>query len=460
MPDEMRTLLRAARKRRPPKPTVDHLAAITPDADPGTDGTSAPPSAPAHAPLPPLTPERATRIADDVIRAALRTAGAPVNSPLSRLRRERGLGGKGTRLPLGHTVRLSDVPPEPVRWLWPGRLPAGKLTLLDGDPGLGKSTLLCELAARIARGDPLPGAETEPGAPRGVLLFSAEDGPYDTIRPRIEAAGGDPRRIVAFLAVPDGSETGRPFALPRDLPILAALVEKIDAALVVFDPLVDYLPAGVSPQSLQRVRHAMGALRASAERTGAAVVGVRHLTKSGGANPLYRGLGSIGSIAAARSGLLLAADPANPERRILALSKGNLTRPAASLAFRLEEVPGASVARLVWDGESPLTATQLLHAQRDAAGDGAARRSVVDEARTWLREALADGPRLAVELREDAAAHGIGEKALYAARRAERITVAKERILHGRWVWALETAPGQGELEFELDLEESPSSIP
>jgi hypothetical protein len=354
------------------------------------------------------------------------------------------------------------VAPEPLRWLWPGRIPAGKITLLDGDPGLGKSTLLCELAARLSRGEPLPGDETGPGAPRGVLLFSAEDDPYDTIRPRIEAAGGEPKRIVAFLAVPDGTETGRPFALPRDLPLLEAIVAKVDAALVVFDQLVDYLPAGVSPNSLQRVRHAMGALRASAERTGAAIVGVRHLTKAPAANPLYRGLGSIGIIGAARSGLLLAPDPDDPERRILAVGKRNLARPAASLAFRLEEVPGTSVARLVWDGESPWTATELLHAQRETEGDGAARRSVVEEARLWLHEALATGPRPASELREEADARGIGKKALYAARKTAGVTVSKERVPHGRWFWALETAPDRGELELELEREreESPSPSP
>jgi hypothetical protein len=190
----------------------------------------------------------------------------------------------------------------------------------------------------------------------------------------------------------------------------------------------------------------MGALKATAERSGAAIVAVRHLTKSGGANPLYRGLGSIGLIGAARAGLLLAADPADPERRILAVGKRNLARPPAALAFRLEAVPGASVARVVWDGESPLTATQLLHAQREAAGDGEGRRSVVDEARAWLREALADGPRPAGELRADASSHGISEKTLYAARRAEGITVSKERIPNGRWVWTLTpTAEDTGE---------------
>ena len=477
--DEMRTLLRAARNRRPPKPAVGHPSAITPDEDAGIDELTAPPPEPAHAPLPPLTPERAARIADML--ALMRAAGAPPNSPRSP-RAGSGPAGEGFqrgvaddgrpsggeapqkvriavqagREPLAPTVRLSDVAPESLRWLWPGRIPAGKITLLDGDPGLGKSTLLCELAARISRGDPLPGDESlaPPAAPRGVLLFSAEDDVFDTIRPRIDAAGGDPQRIAAFVAVPNGTDTGRPFVLPPDLPILEAIVQRLDVALVIIDPLVAFLRPGVSATSDQQVRHALGALKAAAERTGAAIVAVRHLTKSLSANPLYRGAGSIGIIAAARSGLLLAADPDDPERRILALAKGNLTRPAPSLAFRLEDVPGATVARVVWDGESPWTATTLL--QGPPADDGDSRRSVIDDARAWLRQTLAAGPRPAIELRHDAAAHGFGEKTLYAARKAERITVSKERVPDGRWFWMLATPADEREREREESLSPGP----
>jgi len=378
--------------------------------------------------------------------AAMRAAGATSHAPLSRLDGPGTLqvaaGGEGRRAriavrpdrePLGHTVRLSDVAPDPVRWLWPGRIPIGKITVLDGDPGLGKSTLLCELAARISRGDPLPGDASEPTAPRGVLLFSAEDDVFDTIRPRIDAAGGDPHRIAAFVAIPDGTETGRPFALPRDLPILEAIVVRLEAALVIIDPLVAFLRPGVSATSDQQVRHALGALKAVAERSGAAIVVVRHLNRSGGANPLYRGAGSIGIIAAARSGLLLAADPDDPDRRIVAVTKGNLARPARSLAFHLEGVPGASVARVVWEGESPWTATQLLQGQTEDDGDG--RRSVIDEARAWLRETLAAGPRLAKELRDEARERGIGRSALYAARKAEGIAIAKAQTTYGPWYW-------------------------
>jgi hypothetical protein len=186
---------------------------------------------------------------------------------------------------------------------------------------------------------------------------------------------------------------------------------------------------------------------------------VRHLTKSPSANPLYRGLGSIGIIGSARAGLLLAADPDDPERRILAVGKRNLTRPAASLAFRLKEVPGTSVARVVWNGESPWTATELLHAQRDAEGDGAVRRSVVDEARAWLRETLAAGPRPASKLRAEAAARGIGYNALTAARKAEGVTAHKEHVARGQWLWTLKDHAGERDLELEESALPGPSEV-
>src|SRR5918998_1061223 len=233
------------------------------------------------------------------------------------------------RDPLGFVVHLNRVEPDTVHWLSPGRLAAGKITVLDGDPGLGKSTLLCECAARITRGQALPGGT--PGAPRTVLIL---------------AAGGDPSRIVSLLAVPDGSESGRPFVIPGDVPILEALVQRANAALVIVDPLMAYLHRRHNANSDQDVRRALAALKTLGERTGASIVVVRHLNKSLSANPLYRGGGSIGIIGAARCGLLLAQDPEHPERRILAATKGNLGPPPPSLAFRLENVPRLGVTRV------------------------------------------------------------------------------------------------------------------
>ena len=341
------------------------------------------------------------------------------------------------RKPLPPIVALSQVAPQPLRWLSPGRLAAGKITILDGDPGLGKSTLLCEFAARISRGEPLPGGAAAP--PRPVVLMSAEDDSYDTIRPRIDAAGGDPRRVIAFATLPDPDSAGTLGAIPDHVSILEEIISRTSAALLIIDPLVAFLARGHNANSDQGVRRAFHSLKGLAERTGAAIVAVRHLNKSMTANPLYRGGGSIGIIGAARCGLLLAPDPDDAKRRILASTKDNLGLPPPSLAFRLVPFPGSQVASIAWDGESPWTADQLL---RESAS-GVASHSLLTEAREWLRAELAEGPRSAGDILRGAREAAIGRNLLYAARKLEGISTSKERLAGGRWVWSY--PPGNGE---------------
>jgi hypothetical protein len=334
-------------------------------------------------------------------------------------------------------VALSQVAPESLRWLSPGRLAAGKITILDGDPGLGKSTLLCEFAARISRGDPLPGGEAAP--PRLVVIMSAEDDLYDTIRPRIDAAGGDPRRVIAFATLADNPTSETLGAIPDHVYMLEEIIARTRAALLVIDPLVAFLSRGHNANSDQGVRRAFHSLRGLAERTGVAIVAVRHLNKTSSANPLYRGGGSIGIIGAARCGLLLAPDPDDPERRILASTKGNLGRPPPSLAFRLVAAPDSHVARVVWDGESQWTAQELLR----EGESGATSRSLLAEAREWLSAALADGPRSAGDVLREARDAGIGRNILYAARKIEGVQIGKERVAGGRWVWSYPAGAGE-----------------
>jgi hypothetical protein len=337
------------------------------------------------------------------------------------------------RKPLPPVVALSQIAPEPLRWLSPGRLAAGKITLLDGDPGLGKRTLLCEFAARISRGDPLPGGDAAP--PRPVVLMSTEDDPYDTIRPRIDAAGGDPRRVIAFATLPNDASNETLGAIPDHLYVIEEIITRTRAALLIIDPLVAFLARGHNANSDQGVRRAFHALKGLAERTGVAIVAVRHLNKSMTANPLYRGGGSIGIIGAARCGLLLAPDPEDAQRRILASTKDNLGLPPPSLAFRLLSSPGSDVARVVWEGESQWTAGQLL---RESAS-GVPTHSLLADAREWLRAALADGPCSAREILREAADAGLGRNLLYTARKLEGVAIAKERIPGGRWVWSYPT---------------------
>lgn len=253
------------------------------------------------------------------------------------LLREREDGSRSSDAELGKVggiVPLSKVEPETVRWLWPDRVPLGKLTLLDGDPGLLKSTLTLDLAARLSRGASMPdGSVPEIEGPAGTVLLTAEDGLADTVRPRLDAAGGDAEWVAVVKHVPTADGDLR---LPHveDTLELGRALDTVDANLLVVDPLMAFLPPEVNSHRDQDVRRALAPLAELADDTGVAVVAIRHLNKSGGSNPKYRGDGSIGLIGAARSGLLVAEDPDAPDtRRILAPTKANLSEPAPSLAY-------------------------------------------------------------------------------------------------------------------------------
>jgi hypothetical protein len=202
--------------------------------------------------------------------------------------------------------QLSEVEPERVDWLWRGRIPKGKLTLIDGDPGLGKTVMTIDCAARVSVGCQWP--DGAPCVEGGVVICSAEDGLADTIRPRLDAAGGDPEKVLALgTLMEDGNE--RLISIPEDISAIEQGIERVDAAAVFIDPLMAFLSGRHNAHKDQDVRRALAPLAGLAERTGVAVAVVRHLNKATGGNPLYRGGGSIGIVGAARSALLVAKHP-------------------------------------------------------------------------------------------------------------------------------------------------------
>jgi hypothetical protein len=266
---------------------------------------------------------------------------------------------------------LSEIVPERVDWLWPGRIPKGKLTICEGDPGEGKSAMTTDFAARVSVGSAWPdGTECEAG---GVVLCSAEDGEADTIRPRLDAAGGDPSKVLTLATVPDGTSE-RLLSIPEDLGIIGQGISRVGATLVVIDPLSAFLSGNVNSHRDQDVRRALAPLAKLAEETGAAVFVVRHLNQSKGGNPIYRGQGSIGIVGAARSALLVAKHPEDERRRVLASLKSNLAKPMPSLAFTLLESDNGAV-RVEWKGETPHTAAALLAAPTDPEEKSALDRS-------------------------------------------------------------------------------------
>lgn len=325
--------------------------------------------------------------------------------------------------------RLSEIRRQEVRWLYPQRLAFGKMAAVDGDPGLGKSTLLLDLIARATTGEPFPFSETN-HHPFGVLLLSAEDDPGDTIRPRLEAAGADLSRVTILQDV-----DGKPPELPRDLPVMRSLIEEDDIRWMIWDPLMAYLSAKVDSSRDQDIRGTvMFPAKEMAEESGVAITFTRHLNKMGGTHPLYRGGGSIAIIGAVRSGLLVAADPDDESRRILAVSKSNLAPQPPALAFRLENDTRLGVARVVWEGPTDHKAAQLLSVASDE------ERGALGDAADFLREVLEDGPVPSKDVLKQAREAGVSERTLRRAKKEVRVVATKMGAVDSRnqyWVWEL-----------------------
>jgi hypothetical protein len=321
--------------------------------------------------------------------------------------------GEGKSMPpvAGKTVRVrsfTDRVAQPVDWLWQGRLALGKLALLDGDPGLGKSLVALDLCARLSRGLTWPDGSASLG-PGASLILNAEDGEEDTTALRLEGLGAEASRVFTFGK--DDPRSGNSLSLPTQTDLLEEAVTQSCARLVVLDPLMAFLGRGVITSSDQGVRQALQPLRLLAERQKCVVLMIRHLNKSGRDRALYRGGGSIGFIGACRSGWLVGQDPQDAGRRILAQVKNNLGPPQPSLTFAIEPAdPERPMVK--WLGPSTLTADDLLG--RRVGGSSTWRPR--DRACEFLTAALAEGPRTSRDLWELARKEGLSERTLNRAK--------------------------------------------
>jgi putative DNA primase/helicase len=316
-----------------------------------------------------------------------------------------------------------------VEWLWPGRIPYGGITLLAGDPGLGKSLLAFELVAMLSRG-----ALTS--TPQAALLATAEDSRTATVVPRLQAAEANLELVHFIQARRDGLVAG--ITLPGDVQRLADLVTAARARLVVVDPLMAHLPSRVNSWQDQSVRSALAPLHRLAELEHCAVVLVVHLNKGQDVDPLRRIGGSVGLPAAARSVLLLARDPDDPDgengrRRVLAHVKSNLAGPAPSLQYQVEAVHlsgGIPTARIQLLGESHHQGHDLL-APRPVEGE-----SPIEEAEDFLRFQLGWGPQPATAVHQAAEKRGIAPRTLKRAKANLGVESAKAGYGAG-WIWTL-----------------------
>ncbi|HTH17370.1 MAG TPA: AAA family ATPase, partial [Magnetospirillum sp.] len=225
------------------------------------------------------------------------------------------IGQGGAQAPITPIlISMADVQSRPIEWLWPGRIARGKVTLIAGDPGLGKSFLTLDLAARVSRGSPWPDVPDASAPLGGVVLLSAEDDAEDTIRPRLDAAGADVHCIKLLHAVRHNYRENQKealFSLATDLPALeAAILAVPDCRLVVIDPITAYLGDTDSHKNAE-IRGLIAPLAALAAKHGVAIVCVTHLNKSGSGPAIYRSIGSIAFVAAARAAWAVIKDSGN-----------------------------------------------------------------------------------------------------------------------------------------------------
>ena len=335
---------------------------------------------------------------------------------------------------------LGDVDPEPIRWLWPERMAIGKLTLLAGDPGLGKSFVTLDLAARVSRGDGWPDCQAVTSEPGGVVLLSAEDDLADTIRPRLDAAGADVKRIVAFTSVKrfdadSGEHTEHPFNLAEDLAVLEQAIAKVPGCrLVVIDPISAYL-GGTDSHKNAEIRGLLAPLSEIAGRHGVAVVAVTHLRKGEGP-AIYRAMGSLAFVVAARAAFCAVYDQEDPSRlrRLVLPIKNNLGNDRTGLAYKLMTVADGMMPSVAWEpAPVELSIDEALHHGADD-GEASERR----EAGDWLRQLLAEGPVEAKAVYTQGGQNGFSRATLRRAKVDLRILSYKEGFSGDTsWLWRL-----------------------
>lgn len=336
---------------------------------------------------------------------------------------------------------LADVASVPVSWLWRKRIALGKVNLIAGQPGLGKSQITAQIAAVVSTGGKWPDGTT---APQGSVVFvCCEDDAADTIVPRLDAAGADRSRIHLLDWVLLPGENREPqqclFDLGRDIDALRALATEIgDVKLFVIDPISAYL-GRLDSHKNSDVRSALAPLQTLAAEIGAAVVLVSHLNKGaadGAATSRVSGSGAF--VAACRSAWFVAKHPQDETRRIFTPLKNNIGNDREGFAYAIEgvELPGGiSTSKVVFD-PTPIevSAEDALQTCRDDAEDGGA----IGDAKSFLLQLLEDGPKAVKFIFKEAKAAGVSEITLRRAKAKLKVEATKSQMTGG-WVWSLPT---------------------
>jgi archaellum biogenesis ATPase FlaH len=308
-------------------------------------------------------------------------------------------------------IRMDKVKHERIDWLWYPYIPFGKITVIQGDPGDGKTTAVLSIAAAITTGRVLPESDTA-AAPMNVIFQTAEDGLGDTVKPRLLNTNADCGRVIVI----DESEKELSLSDTR----IEQAITTTNAKLFIIDPLQAYLGSDVDMHRANQVRPILKRIGTIAEKTGCAIVVVGHLNK-GTSKSQYRGLGSIDIQAAARSVLTVGRIKGEPYMRAMAQGKNNLAPEGKTIGFELNPQTGFR-----WTGAIELTVDELL------SGSMPERDSTYDMAIDFLKTELTGGEKPAKFLFEEAAEKGIQARTLKKAKAALGIVSYKKGK---RWYW-------------------------
>ena len=309
-------------------------------------------------------------------------------------------------------IRMSEVDTQTVEWLWEPYIPFGKVTIVQGNPGEGKTTFALRLAAACTNRKPFPHMAVH--EPFNVIYQTAEDGLGDTIKPRLMEAEADLDRILVI----DESKQGLSLSDER----IERAIRQTGARLIILDPIQAYVGEKTDMNKANEIRPMFRRLAEIAERTGCAVILIGHLNKAAGGQSAYRGLGSIDFRAAARSVLLIGRVKREPNVRVIVHDKSSLAPEGKPMAFCFDPETGFS-----WIGEYDITADELL------SGAGGNTATKTEQAERLILDLLADGKELASEdLVKAAAEAGISERTVQNAKRNMGGVLGARRV-GGQW---------------------------
>ena len=319
-------------------------------------------------------------------------------------------------------INMEQVEIEKIDWLLYPFIPFGKVTIVQGDPGEGKTTMVLQIIAKLTKGEAvLPSGSDEPALegktmalePVNVIYQTAEDGLGDTIKPRLLSAGADCSRV---MVIDDNDQ-----ALTMMDARLEEAIIKTKARLVVLNPIQGFLGAAVDMHRANEIRPLMKRIAVLAEKYHCAIILIGHMNKNSNGKSSYRGLGSIDFQAAARSVLIVGRIKDEPEIRVVCHVKSSLAPEGKSIAFRLDKDTGFE-----WIGEYDISADDLL--------SGENRGQKIRSAKEFLKEVLASGSVAQTKVAEEAESRGIKKKTLWNAKKELEIDSVK---IGNQWFWML-----------------------